>query len=164
MSFGDAALDRRENGRAAGGDGCPLLPCQSMVQPPHWLPISSALLPATWMRGAFFESGSAFASFLSSTSDSRTACARHGAVLRRAEASSASCGRPTGRSVVHHAHGELDAQDARHRVIDARHRDLAFVDQRLQVVDNTRDSASGTITMSMPALIEMRICLFVSPA
>ena len=63
---------RGQDGRAPGSIG-PLFPCQSMVQPPHWLPMSSAFLPATTIRFAVFESGSVFLSFFSSTSDSRTA-------------------------------------------------------------------------------------------
>src|SRR5258706_8616188 len=51
----------------------PLLPCQSMVQPPHWFPISSALWPAIWIRAAVFANGRTFLSFLHNTNHSRTA-------------------------------------------------------------------------------------------
>src|SRR4051812_37298880 len=51
----------------------PLEPCQLIVQPPLWLPMSSADLPAT-KTFADLASGSTPPSFFSSTCDSRTAC------------------------------------------------------------------------------------------
>ena len=51
LRSGPCSLHRGQD-RGAAEVMLPLLPCQSMVQPPHWLPMSSALLPATWMRGA----------------------------------------------------------------------------------------------------------------
>ncbi len=48
-------------------------PCQVMVQPPLWLPMSSALLPATKIFPPAFASGSRLPSFFSSTCDLRTA-------------------------------------------------------------------------------------------
>src|ERR1035437_3413751 len=36
---------------------------------------------------------------------------------------------------IHQSHGELDAQNAQYGVVDARHRHLAFVDQRFEVVE-----------------------------
>ena len=54
---------------------------------------------------------------------------------------------------VHQAHGELDAEDARDRVVNARERHLAFVDQFLEILQY---SAYGSVsmTMSMPALMD----------
>jgi hypothetical protein len=51
----------------------PLDPCHEIVQPPHWLPRSSAFFPATWILRVIFESGSTRSSFLRRTSDFRTA-------------------------------------------------------------------------------------------
>src|SRR5438046_5330027 len=48
-------------------------PCHEIVQPPLWLPMSSALLPATKIFGAVLGSGSTPDLFFSSTWDLRTA-------------------------------------------------------------------------------------------
>ena len=106
------------------GTMSPLLPCQWMVHPPAWLPMSSALFPATKMLGVLFASGSSTPSFFRSTSDSRTA--------RRASARCAADPTPAvklrsvnGRS--NSAELELHREDPRHRVVDARHRHAAGV-------------------------------------
>ena len=49
-------------------------PASEMVQPPLWLPMSSALLPATKILPPVLASGSTLPAFFSSTCDSRTAC------------------------------------------------------------------------------------------
>ena len=93
----------------------PLSPCQSIVQPPHWLPMSSALLPATWMRASAFASGSTSPSFFSSTSDLRTASR---ATARCSAEPNAACRLSVGQVrpvLVQQAHRGLDAQDARAR-------------------------------------------------
>ena len=95
----------------------PVLPCHSIVQPPHWMPMSSAASPATKISGASFFSGKAALSFLSSTSDLRTAS--------RASARCAS--EPTwpsalgpGHRMLEQAQLELHRQDAPHGIVDAR--------------------------------------------
>ena len=47
-------------------------PCQVRVQPPAWLPMLSALLPATYTR-CFVDRGKVERAFFSSTWDSATA-------------------------------------------------------------------------------------------
>ena len=68
----------------APGMTSPVAPCQVMVQPPHWLPVFSALLPAS-ATVAVFASGSTLSSFFSTTSDFCTAAPRHHPVRGRTD-------------------------------------------------------------------------------
>ena len=52
----------------------PLIPCQVTVQPPHWLPMLSAVLPPSAMPATDFDSGNTPPSFFSTTTDAATAC------------------------------------------------------------------------------------------
>ncbi len=131
----------------------PLLPCHSMVQPPHWLPMSSALLPATWMCRAVFFRGSARRLFFSSTSDART----HSRAACRCAAEpnvswslrSASCERPL--SII-----PIANLTRRMRTTASSMRDIGTAPSLTLATSRSKNSRylCGTITMSMPALTE----------
>ena len=100
------------------------VPCQVTVQPPVCFGMLSAPSPATSTR-ELRRSGSRPRSFFSSTSDSRTAC-RASARCSGAPSSSRlfASGRDDGRPFSNRPGAELHAQDARHRIVDARQRNL----------------------------------------
>src|SRR6266498_6163552 len=134
-------------------------PCHVMVQPPLWLPMSSAFLPATKYFGAVLGSGSTPNLFFSSTCDLRTA----------SRATSRCAALPTDDVQLRSVNGCSNSPSSnflvRIRRLASSMRDIGtwpFCTSPRSVEMNCCQ-AVGTMTISMPALIAWLTSAAVKP-
>ena len=90
----------------------PLLPCQSMVQPPHWLPMIVGVLAGHVDARRGFGQRQRLVLVLQQHQRFAHGLARDGAMLRRAEGLLQAAVGQLRAVLVHQAHGELHAQNA----------------------------------------------------
>ena len=128
-------------------------PCHCTVQPPACIGMSSAPRPATWMRFSVFWSGNARLSFFSSTSDSRTArraTARCSAEPKLAARAGSDAAEAPGFKPIANLTRRM-----RRTASSTRACGTSPASTRLLSVAMNSWYFCGTITMSMPALIDV---------